>query len=247
MRMLSEPQYGDSAARTLTSVFLESIVMIIIMLGAPGSGKGTVGNLLSGMFNVTHISSGEIFRSYIKKHDELGEIIRSYINNGTLVPDELAIALVKRRLQEKDVEGGVILDGFPRTKEQAVELDRLLTEAGRKVDIAVNLVISDDEIIDRIINRRTCPNPDCREIYNVKFKPPKVENICDKCSSALVTRDDDNLTIISERLNVYHRISENLIKYYEQKDILYSVKLNVHSNKTAEDMAEEIRAHLGKH
>jgi adenylate kinase len=216
------------------------------MLGAPGSGKGTVGNLLSGMFKIIHVSSGEIFRSYIKKHDDLGEKIRSYISKGALVPDELAISLVEKRLQEKDVEAGVILDGYPRTKEQAIELDRLLTEAGRRVDVAVNLIISDEEIIDRIVNRRTCPNPDCREIYNLKFKPSAVENICDKCGWTLVTRDDDNLATVTERLKNYHKLSENLIKYYEQKDILYSVKLNTHSHKTAEDIAEEVRKYLTK-
>ena len=218
--------------------------MIIVMLGAPGSGKGTVGNLLSGMFNIVHISSGEIFRSYIKKHDDLGDKIRSYINKGDLVPDELAITLLEKRLQEKDVQDGVILDGYPRTKEQAVELDRLLAESGKKVDSAVNLIISDEEIIDRIINRRTCPNPDCREIYNIKFKPPKVENICDKCGYALITRDDDNLKTVTDRLKNYHAISENLITYYAQKDILYSVKLNAHSNQTAADIAEEVKKYL---
>ena len=218
--------------------------MIVIMLGAPGSGKGTVGNLLSEMFNIIHISSGEIFRSYINKHDDLGEKIKSYINKGDLVPDELAVELVEKRLQEKDVEDGVILDGYPRTKEQAVELDRMLAESGRKVNIAINLIVPDEEIKDRIINRRTCPNPACREIYNLKFKPPKVENICDKCAETLIARDDDRLETITERLKNYHEISENLIKYYEQKDILYSVKLNIHSNKTAEDVAVEVKKYL---
>jgi adenylate kinase len=214
------------------------------MLGAPGSGKGTVGSLLGEMFNIIHISSGEIFRSYIRKHDELGEKIASYINKGDLVPDDLVIELVEKRLREKDVENGVILDGYPRTKEQAAELDRMLAETGRKAGIAVNLVISDEEIIDRIMNRKTCPNPDCREIYNLKFKPQKVENICDKCGEVLITRDDDNLETVRERLKNYHGISEDLIKYYEQKDILYAVKTNIHSSKIAADMAEEIKKYL---
>ena len=219
--------------------------MIVVMLGAPGSGKGTVGNLLSKMLNIIHISSGEIFRSYIKKHDDLGEKINSYINKGSLIPDELAIKLIEKRLCEKDAENGIILDGFPRTKEQAVELDRLLTESGRKVNIAVNLIISDEEIADRIINRRTCPNPDCREIYNLKFKPSKVENVCDKCGCTLIIRDDDNLETVMARLKNYHEISESLINYYGNKDILYSVKLNTHSGETAEDIAEEVKRYLG--
>jgi adenylate kinase len=219
--------------------------MIIVMLGAPGSGKGTVGSLLGEMFNIVHISSGEIFRSYIKKHNQLAEKIKSYINKGDLIPDEYVIKLVEKRLHEKDVKDGVILDGYPRTKDQAIELDRLLTASGKEVNIAVNLVISDEEIVDRIINRRTCPNPDCREIYNTKFKPSKIENICDKCGTALITRDDDNLETVKERLKNYHAISENLITYYEQKDILYSVKLNTHSRKTAADIAAEVKKYLG--
>ena len=218
--------------------------MIVIMLGAPGSGKGTVGNLLSEMFNIVHISSGEIFRSYIKKHDKLGEKIESYVKKGALIPDDLVIKLVEKRMQEKDTEKGMILDGYPRTREQAIELDRLLAELGRKVSVAVNLVISDEEITDRIVNRRTCSNPHCREIYNLKFKPPAVENVCDKCGWTLITRNDDNLEIIKERLKHYHETSENLIEYYEQKNILYSVKLNTHSNKTAIDIAEEVKEYL---
>ena len=188
--------------------------MIIIMLGAPGTGKGTVGKLLSKALGIVHISSGEIFRSYVKKQNELGKEIENYIQKGVLVPDELAIQLLERRLKEPDVEKGVILDGYPRTTKQARELDKLLQEQEKKVNIAVNLSLSDEDIIDRITKRRTCPNPECREIYNTEFKPPMVEGICDKCGTKLIIREDDNEETIRNRLKTYHSISENLIEFY---------------------------------
>ena len=151
--------------------------MVIVMLGAPGTGKGTVGQMLSKEFGIVHVSSGEIFRSYCKKHGELARKIESYIKQGQLVPDELAICLIEKRLKEADVEKGVILDGFPRTISQADELKRILNEQGKKVNIAVNLSLPDEEIVDRIVKRRTCPNPECRAIYNLDFKPPKQEGI----------------------------------------------------------------------
>lgn len=166
--------------------------MVIIMLGAPGTGKGTVGKLLSEELGIVHISSGEIFRSYAKKHDKLGEQIENYISNGLLVPDELAIQIVEKRLEEPDVKNGVILDGFPRTRNQAIVLDYILKLQRKMVDVAVELDLPDDDIVDRIVKRRTCINKNCREIYNLDFRPPKKEGICDKCGGPLVQRIDDN-------------------------------------------------------
>jgi len=219
--------------------------MVIIMLGAPGTGKGTVGQMLTKELGVVHISSGEIFRSYLKKHGSIAKKIESYITQGKLVPDELAIELIEKRLQEKDVQKGVILDGFPRTLNQAEELQRLLQSQNKKVDIAVNLSLPDEEIIDRIVKRRTCPNPDCRAIYNLDFKPPMQEGICDKCGSKLIQRADDNEETVRARLKVYHETSENLIEYYKNQDILYTVKLNAASNVTTMGIAEEIKEYLG--
>ena len=218
--------------------------MIIIMLGAPGTGKGTVGKLLSKALGIVHISSGEIFRSYVKKQNELGKEIENYIQKGVLVPDKLAIQLLERRLKEPDVEKGVILDGYPRTTKQARELDKLLQEQEKKVNIAVNLSLSDEDIIDRITKRRTCPNPECREIYNTEFKPPMVEGICDKCGTKLIIREDDNEETIRNRLKTYHSISENLIEFYKNKDILYTVKVNIHSENTSQDIAKEVEEYL---
>ena len=220
--------------------------MVIIMLGAPGTGKGTVGKLLSKALGIVHISSGEIFRSYAKKENELGKEIEEYIKNGTLVPDELAIRLLEKRLKEPDVEKGVILDGYPRTTAQAMELDKLLEKQGEKVNIAVNLSLSDQDIIDRTTKRRTCPNPHCREIYNTEFKPPKVDGICDKCGTELIVREDDNEETIKNRLATYHAISENLIDFYKNKDILYTVKVNIHSENTSQNIAEEIEGYLNQ-
>lgn len=220
--------------------------MIVIMLGAPGTGKGTVGNLLASQLNIPHISSGEIFRNYIKDKGEIGKEINSYVSEGKLVPDELTIRILEKRLQEKDTENGCILDGYPRTVAQAESLDTLLKSQNKKVKVAVNLSLSDDEIVDRITKRRTCPNSECREIYNTEFKKPKIENICDKCGSTLVIREDDNEETIRKRLANYHNISENLIDFYKNKDILYTVKLNNESNRVSADIASEIQEYLKK-
>ena len=220
--------------------------MVIIMLGAPGTGKGTVGKLLSDELGIPHVSSGEIFRSYVKKQEKIGKQIESYMVQGKLVSDELAIQILEKRLKEDDVKRGVILDGYPRNIKQAEKLDELLMKQGRKVEIAVNLSLSDQDIIDRIVKRRTCPNPECREIYNIEFKPPKIEGICDKCGSKLIQREDDNEETVRKRLETYHEISEDLIDFYKHKDILYTVKINIHSENTSMDVATEIERYLGK-
>ena len=195
-------------------------------------------------YGIVHISSGEIFRSYLKKHDYIGKEIGNYVNRGNLVPDELSFRLVGRRLLEPDTLKGLILDGFPRTEKQAKELDTLLGIIDKKVSVAVNLNLSDEEIISRIINRRTCPNPDCREIYNLQFKSPKVENVCDKCGTTLILRADDNEETVKQRLNTYHEISEDLIEYYKNKGILYTVQMNEQSPHTTDKVADEINKYV---
>ena len=174
--------------------------MNIIMLGKPGSGKGTVGKMLSEQLGIIHLSSGELFRSYIKKAGEIGKKIDKYVSQGKLVPDDLAIRLVEKRLQEIDCKNGVILDGFPRTVKQAEELDKFFKQKGCKIDIAVELRLSDQDIIDRIVKRMVCSNVDCREIYNTEFKKPKQEGICDKCGSKLIKRQDDTIETVQQRL-----------------------------------------------
>ncbi len=218
--------------------------MEIVMLGAPGTGKGTVGKLLSKEFGIPHVSSGEIFRSYSQRHGELAEEIKSYINEGKLVPDELTIKLIKKRLNEQDLANGFILDGFPRTVAQGESLNEILAEQDREINIVVNLDLPDDEIIDRIVKRRTCPNPECREIYNLEFKPPKEDGICDVCKTPLIMRIDDNEETVRQRLKTYHETSEELIDYYKKQALLYTVKLNKESNVTTMGIAEEIRSYF---
>lgn len=220
--------------------------MYVVMLGKPGSGKGTVGRMLSEKLGVIHISSGELFRSYIKKAGEIGEKIESYVLNGKLVPDDLAIKLVEKRLLEQDCKNGVILDGFPRTVEQAKELERFLKEHNQKVNIAVELALTDKDIIDRISKRRVCTNRHCREVYNLEFKRPEVDGICDICGSKLEQREDDKLETVEKRLETYRETAGKLVDYYKEQDLLYAVKLNIHSGKTSEDVAEEVERYLKK-
>ena len=218
--------------------------MYIVMLGKPGSGKGTVGKMLSNLLGIVHISSGELFRSYVKKAGEIGKEIDSYISKGNLVPDELAIKLVEKRLLEPDCKNGVILDGFPRTVEQAKQFDEFLKEQNSKIDIAVELKLSDQDIIDRISKRRVCPNLECREVYNLEFKRPKQEGICDVCGSNLIQRDDDKIETVQQRLKIYHETAEKLVDYYKKQQLLYAVRLNIHSGKTSEDVAKEVNDYL---
>ena len=218
--------------------------MYIIMLGKPGSGKGTVGKMLSEELGIIHISSGELFRSYVKKAGTIGKEIESYISKGNLVPDELAIQLVEKRLEESDCKNGVILDGFPRTVNQAKELDKFLNKHNSKIDIAVELELSDEDIINRIVKRRVCSNNECREIYNLEFKKPKQEGICDKCGSELIQREDDKIETVQQRLKTYHETSEKLVEYYKNKDLLYAVKININSGQTSEDVAKEVETYL---
>lgn len=220
--------------------------MYIVMLGKPGSGKGTVGKMLSEQLDIIHISSGELFRSYIKKAGEIAKKIDSYVSKGNLVPDDLAIELVEKRLSELDCKKGAILDGFPRTIAQAEALDKFLKSQGCKIDIAVELELSDQDIIDRIVKRRVCSNVDCREVYNLEFKKPKQEGICDKCGSKLVQREDDKIETVKQRLKTYHETSAKLVDYYKEQDLLYAVKLNIHSGKTSEDVAKEVKEYLNK-
>lgn len=211
--------------------------MYIIMLGAPGSGKGTTAKVLAERTNLPHISTGDMFREQIKKDTELGKLANSYISQGNLVPDEVTINIVKDRLDWEDAKNGVILDGFPRTIKQAEALASILQEKGKKVDIVPELVVPDQVIIDRILNRATCSNKECGAIYNTKFKPSKVPGVCDKCGSALVTRTDDNEEAIKTRLEVYRENSKDLITYYKEKGVLVTI---TPENPNAENSTEQV-------
>ena len=198
--------------------------MYIVMLGAPGTGKGTIGKILSQDLNLVHISTGDIFREQINKETQLGKKIKQYIDNGTLVPDDVVIETVKSRLLEKDVENGAILDGFPRTSMQAEALRDFLKEnKPQEKRVAIELDVPDEEIIKRVVNRLICTNKSCGAIYNKETKPPKKAGICDICGSELKKRDDDNVEAVSKRLEIYHQNSKDLLEFYRENNALYSI------------------------
>ncbi len=220
--------------------------MIIIMLGAPGTGKGTVAGILSKELNIPQISTGDIFRKNISEQTELGKTAKSYMDRGDLVPDEITINMVKNRLEEPDVENGAILDGFPRTIPQAEALKEMLQEKGRKIDVVLNLTTPKEEIIERITTRRVCSNSDCKTVYNVKLDPPKVEGICDKCGAKLMTRADDTVEAIEVRLENYFKLTNPLTDYYEKEGILKNEMVSQSINKMGKDVAEEFLKEVKK-
>ncbi len=220
--------------------------MIIIMLGAPGTGKGTVAGILKDKLEIPQVSTGDIFRKHIKEGTELGKLAESYISKGDLVPDEVTIDLVKNRLEEPDVQKGIILDGFPRTVNQAEKLDEILKKKGKKVDLVINLTTPEEEIIERIVNRRVCSNQECKAVYNIVLNPPKKEGICDKCGHELVQRKDDNAQTVKSRLKNYFEQTSPLVDYYEKSGNLYSAIVSKQVNKLGEDVAEDVVKYINK-
>ena len=218
--------------------------MNIIMLGAPGTGKGTIAGILSGELGIPQISTGDIFRKNIKEGTELGKLADSYISKGQLVPDDVTIKIVEDRLNQPDAKNGVILDGFPRTVVQADKLKEILANKGEKVDITINLVTPEEELIERIVNRRVCSNQECKAVYNLVLHPPKVEGKCDKCGSELITRKDDNVETVKSRLEQYFTATSLLVEYYEKEGVLYTETVSQSINKLGEVVAKEILEHL---
>ena len=218
--------------------------MNIIMLGAPGTGKGTIAGILSGELGIPQISTGDIFRKNIKEGTELGKLADSYISKGQLVPDDVTIKIVEDRLNQPDAKNGVILDGFPRTVVQADKLKEILASKGEKVDITINLITPEEELIERIVNRRVCSNQECKAVYNIVLHPPKVAGICDKCGSELITRKDDNIETVKSRLEQYFTATSPLVDYYEKEGILYSATVSKSINKLGEVVAKDILEHL---
>lgn len=219
--------------------------MYLIMLGAQGTGKGTVAGILSKQTNWPQISTGDIFRANITKKTELGIEADKYISKGQLVPDEITVPMVINRLNEKDCENGAILDGFPRTVEQAEKLDEILAQKGKKVDLVINLTTPRDEIITRILNRRVCSNPECKATYNLTMHPSKVPGICDICGSKLVQRgDDSDENAIKQRLAIYDEKTSPLIDFYAKKNILVTEEISEKINRLGKDAAEDILKRL---
>ena len=195
--------------------------MKIIMLGAPGAGKGTQAKMIADKFSIPHISTGDIFRANIKEGTELGRKAKEYMDQGLLVPDELVVNLVVDRLTWEDAENGYVLDGFPRTIPQAEALTNALAEKGEKVDFAINIDVPDQNIIDRMGGRRACVS--CGATYHIVNIPPKKEGICDVCGAELILRDDDKPETVKKRLDVYHEQTQPLIDYYKAEGVLKDV------------------------
>ena len=214
--------------------------MVVIMLGAPGTGKGTVASILKDELQIPQVSTGDIFRKNMKEGTELGKLAESYISKGNLVPDEVTNGIVESRLDDSDVQNGIILDGYPRTVNQAEELDKMLEKRGRKVDLVINLTTPEEEIIERIVNRRVCSNHDCKTIYNLVLHPPVKKGICDKCGHEIIQRKDDTIETVKSRLDSYFKQTSPLVDYYEKTGKLYSAVVSKSINKLGKDVAKDI-------
>lgn len=195
--------------------------MYLILLGAPGAGKGTVAKMLLKEHPAAHISTGDILRGNVAAGTDLGLQAKKFMDEGGLVPDQLILDMMKDRLAEADAKQGFILDGFPRTIAQAEGLGKLLVELNVTLTGVVSIDVPEQIILDRILSRRTCSNPKCQAIYNVKFMPPKVEGICDKCGGKLIVRADETEEIVRHRLKVYEENTAPLIRYYDDKGQLH--------------------------
>ena len=197
----------------------------IVMLGAPASGKGTMTEYLQNDLKVPHVDVGGILRDAIKNGTELGKQAESYVVQGKLMPDEIVSGLVKDRLSQDDCKSGFILDGFPRTIKQAQALDEIMADRGENIQVVnIDLDIPKQDFLDRVVNRRLCSNKDCGAVYNVKFKPPVEDGVCDKCQSPLIYRNDDTEEVALSRLDTYEKQTKPLIEYYQNQGNLITVK-----------------------
>ena len=195
--------------------------MKIVMLGAPGAGKGTQAKMIAEKYGIPHVSTGDIFRANIKNGTELGKEAKQYMDQGKLVPDELTVKILLDRVAQDDCKNGYVLDGFPRTIPQANVLDEALTKLGDRIDYAVSVDVPDDNIINRMGGRRACVA--CGATYHIVYNAPKTEGICDNCGKELIIRDDDQPETVKNRLKVYHEQTQPLIDFYEGKGVLKSV------------------------
>ena len=201
--------------------FGKGLKMKIIMLGAPGAGKGTQAKMIAEKYGIPHISTGDIFRSNIKDGTELGMEAKKYMDQGLLVPDELTVKILLDRVARADCRNGYVLDGFPRTIPQAEVWDQALEKIGDQIDFAVNVSVPDENIVKRMSGRRACVG--CGATYHIEHIPPKKEGICDTCGMELILREDDKPETVQNRLNVYHSQTQPLIEFYQKKGILQTV------------------------
>lgn len=214
--------------------------MKVILLGAPGAGKGTVAKLLSEYDGSVQISTGDILRAAVNAGTDLGREAKAYMDRGDLVPDALIMRIMEKRLQEPDCEKGFLLDGFPRTIKQAEDLRGLLEKLGIRLDMVINLDVPRDVILDRLTTRRTCSNPACQEIYNVKSNPPAEGGKCKKCGSPVVQRADETEEAILTRLDTYDKKTAPLVDFYKKEGLLKTF-LSLNSKETAEAIIQRLK------
>ncbi|MBR3058200.1 MAG: adenylate kinase [Clostridiales bacterium] len=216
--------------------------MKLIILGAPGSGKGTMATVLRDSYGITHISTGDIFRANIKEQTPLGQEAKKYIDAGQLVPDEITISMVEDRLKQDDCKNGYLLDGFPRTIAQAEKLDEMLAANDSAIDAVIRVDVPNEVIMGRVVNRRVCTS--CGESYNVVSRPTKVEGVCDVCGKEVVQRDDDKPETVEQRLITYEKNTKPLIDFYNEKGIVITAD-NSKDPKTAFEQASLALEKLG--
>jgi len=195
--------------------------MRLILLGPPGAGKGTQAEKIAKEFNIPHISTGDIFRANIKNETELGIKAKQYIDNGELVPDSVVVAIVEDRIKQDDTKNGFLLDGFPRTENQALALDEVLNELGISLDAVINIKVDSQVLVSRITGRRICK--DCGATYHIEFNPPAEEGVCDLCGGELYQRSDDNEDTVQNRIDVYNKQTAPLIEYYSKQDLIITI------------------------
>ncbi|QRN85367.1 adenylate kinase [Clostridia bacterium] len=206
--------------------------MRLLVMGPPGSGKGTQAAILSDRLNIPHISTGEMFRDAIKMDSELGKLAARYINKGELVPDEITEAIVKERLSQEDCQEGYLLDGFPRTLIQGRALDSILHDVGNNIDCVIYLDVPTQDIVSRLTARRICGV--CGAVYHLQEKPPRVEGVCDSCGGEIVHREDDTEETVRKRLCIYNDATRPLVDFYQQKNLLCTIEGNLSIDETTE-------------
>ena len=212
--------------------------MLIVLLGPPGSGKGTQAERLVKQYNLTYIATGDILRAAVKSGSLLGQQAKTFMEQGQLVPDEIVVGIVRERLTAPDCAGGAILDGFPRTVSQAQALDQVLGEIGKKVDRVIHIEVDEEELITRLTGRRVCR--ECAATYHINFNPPKVRNVCDQCGGELYQREDDSLSTVQERFVVYSKQTAPLIDYYGREGVVTEID----GNREIEQIFSEISSAL---
>ena len=208
--------------------------MNLLIIGAPGAGKGTMSDLLIDNYHLVHVSTGDMLRAAVKAGTPVGLKAQEYMNKGALVPDEVIHDIIVERLSQDDVNDGFLFDGYPRTLAQAEDLDLILKQINKKIDLVINLDIEDEELIKRITGRRLCPT--CGEIFNIYYKAPAKEGVCDKCGAKLIQRKDDNLESLTVRLEEYHKNTQPVIEYYEAAGIVSHINAKQGVNEVYEDI-----------